>query len=150
MIPAGVVSGVGFLGAGVIFRRGRQSTGITTAASIWTAAALGMGIGGGLYAVSLAAAGAVLIVLWVLLPVERVIDNVQEVKIYELKTNLDTISIDEIHDVFSDTGLKVVSCTHGKQDRLLDSEFEVLGSHEQHARMVHELIEADWVAALKT
>lgn len=149
-IPAGVVSGVGFLGAGVIFRRGRQSTGITTAASIWTAAALGMGIGGGLYAVSLAAAGAVLIVLWVLLPVERVIDNVQEVKIYELKTNLDTVSIGEIHDVFTDAGLKVVNCTHGKQDRVLDSEFEVLGSHEQHSGMVHALVEASWVSSLKT
>ena len=149
-IPAGVVSGVGFLGAGVIFRRGRQSTGITTAAAIWSAAALGMGIGGGLYVVSLAAAGIVLVVLWLLLPVERVIDHIQEVQIYELKTDLETVSIDEIHHVFNDAGLKVVNCRHGKQGDVLDSEFEVLGSHEQHTELVHELIEASWVSSLKT
>jgi putative Mg2+ transporter-C (MgtC) family protein len=44
-IAAGVITGVGFLGAGAIVRQGFTTRGLTTAASIWTAAAIGMGVG---------------------------------------------------------------------------------------------------------
>lgn len=60
-IAAQIVSGVGFLGAGMIFMRHRTLTGLTTAAGIWTTAGIGMAVGCGLYAVSLFAT--VLIVL---------------------------------------------------------------------------------------
>ena len=52
-IAAQIVSGVGFLGAGMIFMRHRTLTGLTTAAGIWTTAGIGMAVGCGLYAVSL-------------------------------------------------------------------------------------------------
>lgn len=49
-LAAQVVSGIGFLGAGVILRRGNDSiTGLTTAAMIWGAAGIGIGIGAGFY-----------------------------------------------------------------------------------------------------
>ena len=46
-----VVSGVGFLGAGVIFKNGSVVRGITTAAGIWATAAIGMALGSGMYLV---------------------------------------------------------------------------------------------------
>ncbi len=46
---AGIVTGVGFLGAGVIFREGYTIKGITTAATVWSAAAIGMAVGRHLY-----------------------------------------------------------------------------------------------------
>jgi putative Mg2+ transporter-C (MgtC) family protein len=46
-IAAQIVSGVGFLGAGVILREGGQIRGLTTASTVWLVAALGMGIGMG-------------------------------------------------------------------------------------------------------
>lgn len=49
-IAAQVVSGIGFLGAGSILLRGQVVRGLTTAASIWTVAAIGLAVGGGLYA----------------------------------------------------------------------------------------------------
>ena len=52
-IAAQIMSGVGFLGAGMIFMRHRTLTGLTTAAGIWTTAGIGMAVGCGLYAVSL-------------------------------------------------------------------------------------------------
>jgi putative Mg2+ transporter-C (MgtC) family protein len=58
-VAAGIVTGIGFLGAGVIFREGYTVRGITTAATIWSAAAIGMAIGRELYLV--AAAGSVLV-----------------------------------------------------------------------------------------
>src|SRR5262245_25187982 len=48
-ISANIVSGGGFLGAGVILREGGRVIGLTTAATIWLVAALGMGLGGGHY-----------------------------------------------------------------------------------------------------
>jgi putative Mg2+ transporter-C (MgtC) family protein len=53
-IAAGVVTGVGFIGAGVIFRgmRGDMVMGLTTAASIWVSAAVGLAAGAGMYIVA--------------------------------------------------------------------------------------------------
>lgn len=52
-IAAQVVSGIGFLGAGMIFRNGLTLHGLTTAAGIWATAAVGMCIGAGLYFIGL-------------------------------------------------------------------------------------------------
>ena len=57
----GVLTGIGFLGAGTIFRNGDAVRGLTTAGSIWMAAALGLVAGAGFYV--LAAGGAVLALL---------------------------------------------------------------------------------------
>ena len=58
-IAAGVVVGVGFLGAGTILRQERGVAGLTTAATIWAVAAVGVAIGTGLYIVGAVAAGIV-------------------------------------------------------------------------------------------
>ncbi len=66
-VAAGVVAGIGFLGAGAIIRsRGEIVHGLTTAASIWAVAAIGLAAGAGLYIVS--AVAAVLILIALLLP----------------------------------------------------------------------------------
>ena len=74
-VAAQVVSGVGFLGAGVILRDGFNVRGINTAATLWCAAAVGVLAGSGLLLQSLAAAGIVLIVNLVLRPIGRRIDR---------------------------------------------------------------------------
>src|SRR5690606_33289865 len=56
-IAAQVVSGIGFLGAGVIFVRRNVVNGLTTAASIWVTAAIGMACGAGMPVIAIAAAG---------------------------------------------------------------------------------------------
>lgn len=55
-IAAQIVSGVGFLGAGMIFMRKSIISGLTTAAGIWATSAIGMSIGSGLYAIGIATA----------------------------------------------------------------------------------------------
>ena len=52
-IASNIVTGVGFLGAGVIFVRGASIKGLTTAAGIWTTAGVGMAIGTGMYSVGI-------------------------------------------------------------------------------------------------
>ena len=73
-VAAGIVTGIGFLGAGVIFREGYTVRGITTAATIWSAAAIGMAIGRELYLV--AGLGAVMVfILLEARPVVRRLDS---------------------------------------------------------------------------
>jgi len=64
-VAAQVVAGVGFLGAGAIFRHGATVRGLTTAAGLWTAAAVGMAAGLGEFAVAMVATGVALVVLYV-------------------------------------------------------------------------------------
>jgi len=54
-LAAGVITGIGFIGAGTILRSGLHVTGLTTAATLWMAGALGVGAASGLYAVSISA-----------------------------------------------------------------------------------------------
>lgn len=62
-IAANIVTGIGFLGAGIIFRDGATVRGITTAATVWSVAAIGMAIGVELYMVALVATVLVFIIL---------------------------------------------------------------------------------------
>jgi putative Mg2+ transporter-C (MgtC) family protein len=68
-IAAQVVSGIGFLGAGAIIRLGNNIKGLTTAASLWLIAAVGMAIGAGMY---LAAAAAEVLSLITLILLDRI------------------------------------------------------------------------------
>jgi putative Mg2+ transporter-C (MgtC) family protein len=60
-IAAGVVTGIGFIGGGVIMRRGASVQGINTAATLWASGGLGLAVGGGHYGVASAVLVAVLV-----------------------------------------------------------------------------------------
>jgi putative Mg2+ transporter-C (MgtC) family protein len=70
-IAAQIVTGVGFLGAGSILRQGEYVRGLTTAASIWVVASLGMAVGFGYFGVAVFAAILVLFTLVVIRPIEN-------------------------------------------------------------------------------
>ena len=75
-IPAGVVSGIGFLGAGTILVTGRQQIkGLTTAASLWVTSCMGMAIGGGYLIVGIACFALIMIANVVLMNVSRVVEE---------------------------------------------------------------------------
>jgi putative Mg2+ transporter-C (MgtC) family protein len=70
-VAAQVVSGIGFLGAGTILLRHEVIRGLTTAASLWAVAAIGLAVGGGLYFPAIAATVLILLILLGLKPLER-------------------------------------------------------------------------------
>lgn len=74
-IAAQIVTGIGFLGAGAIMRTGSGVQGLTTAATVWVNAAVGVAAGGGEYHLALIATGVTLVVLFLLTPLERLIDR---------------------------------------------------------------------------
>jgi putative Mg2+ transporter-C (MgtC) family protein len=87
-IASNIVTGIGFIGAGVIFKEGITVNGLTTAALIWITAALGMAIGYHNYPLAIVVSIMVVIVLFVLEPVQRFINRLHKVKDYRIKAIL--------------------------------------------------------------
>ncbi len=84
-IAAQIVTGIGFLGAGVIMHEGEQVYGITTAATIYTTAAIGVTIGFGYVWTGVALALVTALVLMVFRPIHRFIQNLEIVQRYREK-----------------------------------------------------------------
>ncbi len=95
-IAANIATGVGFLGAGVIFRSGVGVSGITTAAAIWAVAAIGMAAGAGHYWLGSVAAVAMLVVLSMLPSVQRWIDVYHQTRRYTFTVPLSDADTDYI------------------------------------------------------
>jgi putative Mg2+ transporter-C (MgtC) family protein len=70
-----VVSGIGFLGAGAIIRHGINVRGLTTAASLWVVAAIGVSVGAGMYVLSIATTALVILALWPLAQVKLLLEG---------------------------------------------------------------------------
>lgn len=84
-IASNIVTGIGFIGAGVIFKEGISVNGLTTAALIWITAALGMAIGYHNYPLTIVVSAIVVIVLFILEPVQRFIERFHKVKDYRIR-----------------------------------------------------------------
>lgn len=138
-IAANIVSGIGFLGAGAILRDAGRVVGLTTAATIWLAAALGMGIGGGYYIfVGIATVG-ILIVLWGFPSLERLIDNIRDHRTYEVVCPLVPEKFAEIETIFSACGLSVLTRKRLKSGDAMQCTWEVAGAPQKHAAAVEKL-----------
>ena len=83
-IAANIVTGVGFLGAGVIFKDQSRVTGITTATTIWVTAALGMAAGAGHCLLGLIGACIVLVVLVIFNPIQNILQRISQTRLYTL------------------------------------------------------------------
>ncbi len=98
-IAAQVVAGIGFLGAGAIIKNGDQVKGLTTAASIWISAAIGLAIGAGMLWISLTTLVLVLFALIVLERLGRVIFSKKQFKILTIKLRQTSVNIDPVENI---------------------------------------------------
>jgi len=98
-IAAQVVSGIGFLGAGSILLRGNSIRGLTTAASIWAVAALGLAAGGGLYFAAFAATIIILVILAGLKPLEEAYRSRVQRAVLHIEGEPDALGLDDLKRV---------------------------------------------------
>ncbi|MGH2675782.1 MAG: MgtC/SapB family protein [Actinomycetota bacterium] len=106
-IAAQIVTGIGFLGAGVIFRQGLTVRGLTTAASLWVTAALGMAVGAGAYLVAGAGTAVALLTIVALRPVRRAVRGLrveQEELVIEAEPGL---RLDELARQVGSAGVRI-------------------------------------------
>ena len=105
-VVGNIVVGIGFLGAGSIFKEGSTVKGLTTAATIWISAAIGMSIGAGQYALAITALSIIMLVLLGFLSMQGFIDRSNREKIYKIMMPCKMLSMDEIAQFFVESGVK--------------------------------------------
>jgi putative Mg2+ transporter-C (MgtC) family protein len=130
-IAANIITGIGFIGAGVVFKDGFNVTGLTTAASIWVTAALGMAIGTGDY--FLAAEGTVLaiIVLYLFEYIQNIIERLHQMRSYKIVFHKDNIHIQDIRNELDALGLKYIHRNETKNNDEIRFVIEISGSQEK-------------------
>ena len=95
-IAAQIVSGIGFLGAGAILKDGIVIRGLTTAASLWATAAVGMAAGAGEYVIGIVAAAVILISLW---PINALAERLHGSAIPEVQMRLQLDQVDLVGQI---------------------------------------------------
>ena len=150
-IPAGVVSGIGFLGAGTILVTGRnQIKGLTTAATLWVASCMGMAFGAGYLSVGFVCFGLVLIANLLLMHLStRVEENSRYVSLYiEVE---ETNGIKKLRKSFKEMGYQITSMNKTKDKTLsgtdtalmIDLDFK---KRHSHLKLIDELNNLDFVS----
>ena len=106
-MAAQVVSGIGFLGAGSILLRGEIVRGLTTAASLWSVAAIGLAVGGGLYTAAISATIIILIILAGIKPLERRFITFRQRRRISLLVERGALTFHLLHDALGTSSPRV-------------------------------------------
>lgn len=123
-IASNIVTGISFLGAGVIFVRGGSIKGLTTAAGIWATAGIGMAIGAGMYTIGIVATIALLLIQYLLHRYMPFSENM-ETNIISLKINEDSPTLDNITDQLTEAGIKILGVKFKKENNIVKAELTV-------------------------
>ena len=114
-VASNIVTGISFLGAGVIFVRGGSIKGLTTAAGIWATAGIGMALGAGMYMVGIACTFGMIIIQLLLHKFMPFSENM-ETNIISIKINEDSQALDQITEQLTRAGMAVTGIRFKKQD----------------------------------
>ena len=139
-IASNIATGIGFVGAGVIFKGDFGVNGITTAAMIWVTAALGMGIGAGYEWVSGIACAMILIMLLIFGFMEKYIDRLNQVRNYRIECDFQEESMKRFEKCFDLHHLKYKKGREIKAGETLSGEWFVRGSEKNHMALIHQML----------
>lgn len=138
-IAANIVTGIGFFGAGAIFREGGTVKGVTTASIIWTSAAVGMACGIGEYELALVVTIIILIVSVGFVGLQKVIDKYSRERLYVLTYHRNGDKELKVQDLLKNSGLKGNLIRQYANKEEITLEFEIRGREEDHRRFLHHL-----------
>ncbi len=139
-IASNIVTGIGFLGAGVIFRGDNRVNGITTAATIWAVAAVGMGVGGGYYWMAAITCTLILIVLALLPYFESIIDRVNQWKSYTIDCDFSYGKRQLYEQLLVKHKLKFRLINQAKKGSELSFTWETRGHAKNHEQFIDEIM----------
>ncbi len=148
-IAAQIVSGIGFLGAGMIFIRNHSVTGLTTAAGVWTTAGIGMAIGAGMYSLGLAGTALILIIQYWMHNCNWW--NIPDVCSVTVRLNEEAGSVGEVMQTIQDAGAQPVdvAVTH-KKNGLIKLDIRVrLPAGMQQYQVIEALEKAPSIAEVE-
>lgn len=149
-VASNIVTGIGFLGAGAIFREGSNVKGITTATTIWISAAIGMAVGLGKFEFAFIALVIVMLVLLSFNWIQKMIDKTNKIETYTitLKNNNQT-NKETLKQMISKFNLKVSTKQQSKNNEFQTFIFSVQGSSINHSKLIESLYENDFIVAFE-
>lgn len=141
-IAAGAMTGVGFLGAGVILKTGASVQGLTTAACVWIVSAIGLAIGAGQYIAGITGFVITFVSLWFL----RLLETRMPRTVYKFVTLITDSAGDEktIREVFEEKGFRITKMDYEIQfpEKERTFVFTVAGKHSSPIKQVIETLSA--------
>lgn len=139
-IAANIVNGIGFLGAGIIFREDNRVKGLTTAATVWAVSALGMCVGGGHYDIAIIGFVFILASLWLLVGFANRIQRLNQTRDYKIVTTFHNKTLKQYEKLFEEYGL---SPTRSQQQRIgtdIIGHWRVDGAERDHEKCIKRLL----------
>jgi len=140
-IASNIATGIGFVGAGVIFRGDFGVNGITTAAMIWVTAALGMGIGAGYEWVSVFACITILMMLLIFGYMENWIDRLNQMRNYRITCDFNKETMFRFEELFKAHRLKFKRGREIKDGDTMSGEWFVRGSKKNHLSFINQMLQ---------
>jgi putative Mg2+ transporter-C (MgtC) family protein len=139
-IASNVVVGIGFVGAGVIFKFDYGVQGITTAAMIWVTAALGMGIGAGYFLVSGLTCVLILLVLVIFTQLEGWIDRINQIRNYKITCDYQNETLHRYENYLKEQRLKFKRNRELKSGGKITGEWMAQGPEDRHLRFINQVL----------
>lgn len=140
-IASNIVTGIGFIGAGIIFRGENNVHGLTTAATVWTAAAIGMAVGSGNYTLAIGTTVVTWAVLVVLHRVEYFLTKVSETIVYRVRFHSEHEKDDiDFDDYFKEKGYRLLESKYDKKKGDITVHWTVKASRKKHEEAIHLLL----------
>ncbi len=145
-----IVTGVGFIGAGTILHARGAVVGLTSAATIWVVAAIGVALGGAFYLEACGTTLLVIVVLQGLGRIELVVQRQQATSRVAVHARPGPTAVEEIETIIRRTGLDIVQQSHRQENVDLVLEFELRGSKRLHDQVMIALLHHASVRTVST
>jgi putative Mg2+ transporter-C (MgtC) family protein len=147
-IASNIATGIGFIGAGIIFKREQDVHGLTTAATVWAAAAIAMTVGAGAYWLAIIATAITWLTLFVLHYVEGMMESLQTTVKYTVSWKGSYETLKEPKVFFQGRSYKLKQTRLQKSAELITVDWTVKASKQTHEVLVEQLLQDPQVAEL--
>ena len=138
-IAANIITGIGFLGAGVIFKGDNKIDGITTATTIWATASIGMAVGSGYVYLSLLGTVLVLLILSSLTYFQTYIDHTHKIREYKIAVS-NRESLDYCEELFKRNHLKFVVIKQQFSKGSSNTTWLLTGKNNHHENLIQQMM----------
>jgi putative Mg2+ transporter-C (MgtC) family protein len=149
-VASNIVQGIGFLGAGLIIHNRSRVSGLTSAASVWVVASIGMACGAGLYAAAIVAAVTVVLALKIVGFLERRASLKGYPLVYEARGRDQTQMLMSILDAMDKTRERLSNVERDTIGELQRVSFALVATKRQHEHLMQKLLAEPAIDALFT
>ena len=139
-IASNIITGIGFIGAGVIFKDGVNIAGLTTATSIWVTAALGMAAGAGEYVLAGLGLVLVIVVLALFERLQLVIDRMNHMRPCRIQFQSDHQTIAAIELAIAACGLRETGRKFHRHNDVFSVSYQLTGNADAHRKFGEYLL----------